>query len=73
MRGIRVHNRLDSWLARPYFAVQSVLSRPISYQRGQGLVEYALIIALVAIVVIAALVLLGPRIASIFNRVNSSL
>lgn len=42
-------------------------------ERGQGLVEYALIIALVAIVVIAALVLLGPRISSIFNNINSNL
>lgn len=42
-------------------------------ERGQGLVEYALIIALVAIVVIAALVLLGPRLSSIFNNVNSNL
>jgi len=73
MSGIRVYNRLSWWLARPYYAIQSMLSRPLSYQRGQGLVEYALIIALVAIVVIAALVLLGPRIASIFNRVNSAL
>jgi pilus assembly protein Flp/PilA len=41
--------------------------------RGQGLVEYALIIALVAIVVIAALVLLGPQISSIFVNINSAL
>jgi pilus assembly protein Flp/PilA len=41
--------------------------------RGQGLVEYALIIALVAVVVIAALVLLGPAISSIFVNINSSL
>lgn len=41
--------------------------------RGQGLVEYALIIALVAIVVIAALVLLGPAISSIFVNINSAL
>lgn len=41
--------------------------------RGQGLVEYALIIALVAIVVIAALVLLGPAISSIFVHINSAL
>ena len=40
---------------------------------GQGMLEYALIIALVAIVVIAALVLLGPQIAGIFNHVNNSL
>lgn len=41
--------------------------------RGQGLVEYALIIALVAVVVIAALVLLGPQIASIFLHISSAL
>jgi pilus assembly protein Flp/PilA len=41
--------------------------------RGQGLVEYALIIALVAIVVIAALILLGPAISSIFVNINSAL
>jgi pilus assembly protein Flp/PilA len=41
--------------------------------RGQGLVEYALIIALVAVVVIAALVLLGPAISSIFVNIGSTL
>ncbi|MFN8413309.1 MAG: Flp family type IVb pilin [Anaerolineales bacterium] len=41
--------------------------------KGQGLVEYALILVLVAIVVIAALMLLGPRIGNIFSKVNSSL
>lgn len=41
--------------------------------RGQGLVEYALIIALIAVVVIAALLILGPRIASVFNNISSTL
>ena len=49
----------------------NMLSRRSS--RGQGLVEYALIIALVAVVVIAALVLLGPAISSIFVHINSAL
>jgi pilus assembly protein Flp/PilA len=40
---------------------------------GQGMVEYGLIIALVAIVVIAALVILGPKIAEIFNKASASL
>ena len=35
------------------------------------MVEYGLIIALIAIVVIAALVLLGPKIRDIFTRVNT--
>lgn len=41
--------------------------------RGQGLVEYALIIALVAVVVIGALIILGPRIAMIFDNISSAL
>ena len=42
-------------------------------QKGQGLVEYALILVLVAIVVIAVLTLLGPLIANIFTKVNTAL
>ena len=42
-------------------------------ERGQGLVEYALIIALVAVVVIATLILLGPQIASIFQNISNNL
>ena len=42
-------------------------------EKGQGLVEYALILVLVAIVVIAALMLLGPVIGNVFSKVNSSL
>ncbi|MFZ1041101.1 MAG: hypothetical protein WCA79_00285 [Anaerolineales bacterium] len=40
---------------------------------GQGLVEYALILVLVAIVVIAVLMVLGPGIGSIFSNINSSM
>lgn len=35
-------------------------------ERGQGLVEYALILVLVAVVVIAILLVLGPSIKNIF-------
>ncbi len=40
---------------------------------GQGLVEYALILVLVAIVVIAALMILGPIIGNTFSTINDSL
>ena len=40
---------------------------------GQGLVEYALILVLVAIVVIAILLLLGPVIGNVFSGVVNSL
>ena len=42
-------------------------------QKGQGLVEYALILVLVAIVVIAALMILGPIIGNTFSTINASL
>lgn len=42
-------------------------------EKGQGLVEYALILVLVAVVVIAVLTLLGPIIGNVFSRVNANL
>ena len=42
-------------------------------EKGQGLVEYALILVLVAIVVIVALSVLGPIIGGVFSDVNGSL
>lgn len=41
--------------------------------RGQGLVEYTLIILLVALAVVVALALLGPQIAAVFPQVSSGL
>jgi pilus assembly protein Flp/PilA len=46
------------------------LSSNKKHEKGQGLVEYALILVLVAIVVIAALTILGPRIQVVFDKVN---
>lgn len=37
--------------------------------RGQGLVEYALILALVAVVVVVILVILGPAIGNVYSEV----
>jgi pilus assembly protein Flp/PilA len=42
-------------------------------EKGQGLVEYAIILALVAIVVIAVMTLLGPKIGNTFSTINESL
>jgi pilus assembly protein Flp/PilA len=45
----------------------------ISKQRGQGLVEYAIILAFVAIVVISVVRLLGPRIGDTFSTISNSM
>jgi pilus assembly protein Flp/PilA len=41
--------------------------------RGQGLAEYALILALIAIVVIVALTFLGGQIGNILNQIGRAL
>lgn len=40
---------------------------------GQGLVEYALIIVLIAIVVIVAMTFFGPTIGNVFSDVGNAL
>jgi pilus assembly protein Flp/PilA len=42
-------------------------------EKGQGLVEYALILVLIAIAVIAVLTLLGGQVGAVFNKITSSL
>jgi len=42
-------------------------------ESGQDLVEYALLVALIAIIVIAALRILGPIIATVFNNISDNL
>lgn len=42
-------------------------------EEGQGLVEYALILVLVAIVVIAILLLLGPVVGNVFSNIVGNL
>jgi pilus assembly protein Flp/PilA len=43
-----------------------------SDEEGQGLAEYALILALIAIVAIVALIFLGGAISNILNNVGKS-
>ena len=42
-------------------------------EKGQGLVEYAIILALIAIVVIAVMTILGKKVNNTFSRISSSL
>ncbi len=42
-------------------------------EKGQGMVEYALIIVLIAIVVIVVLTVLGTQISRVFSQISSSL
>jgi len=42
-------------------------------EKGQGLVEYAIILSLVALIVIAVVRLLGPKVGNTFSLINDSL
>jgi Flp pilus assembly pilin Flp len=46
---------------------------PKNNEKGQGLVEYALILVSVAVVVVVVLLLLGPNISNVYAKVNNSL
>lgn len=42
-------------------------------EQGQGLTEYAIILVLVAVVVVAILTILGPQVGNLFSRVTNGL
>ena len=42
-------------------------------ERGQGLAEYALILALIAIIAIAALIFLGGEISAILSTIGANI
>jgi pilus assembly protein Flp/PilA len=56
-----------------YTFVQSWLDARLSDDRGASLVEYALLVALIAVVCIAAISLLGGSAADKFSTVSNSL
>jgi len=51
----------------------ALMKKLVSEEEGQGLVEYALIIGLIALVVIGALTLTGSNISSLFNSIATRL
>lgn len=53
--------------------VQSLLATLRRDEKGQGLAEYALILALIAIVAIVALIFLGGQISTILSTVGKSI
>ena len=59
------------YLMKEFFRMLSRLGA--RQEKGQTLIEYALIIALIVIVVIAAMLLLGPQIATLYNTITTTL
>ena len=53
--------------------MMQLIKRLVREEEGQGMAEYGLILALIAVVVIAALTLLGDGLDGIFRRVTDEL
>jgi len=53
--------------------IRAALAGVVNEPTGQGLAEYALILALIAIIAIIALIFLGGQISSILSDVGNSM
>lgn len=49
------------------------LTNPVRNEKGQGMVEYGLIIALISVAAITVLVLFGPALIKLFNSALAGL
>jgi pilus assembly protein Flp/PilA len=64
---------MNEMIVARVLAAQAWMKRRLRREEGQGLVEYALILALIAILVIVALKFLQPQIANTLNTVSNAL
>jgi pilus assembly protein Flp/PilA len=60
---------MNNMLLKMYVKFQELKNR----EEGQDLVEYALVISLVAIAAVAALTILAGKITAVFSTIDSSL
>ncbi|HUY55255.1 MAG TPA: Flp family type IVb pilin [Candidatus Nanopelagicaceae bacterium] len=64
---------LSSWYVRLRTRLAEAIGSRESNEEGQGMVEYALILVLIAIVVIAVLTIVGHKVSTVFNNINTGL
>ena len=53
--------------------IRRQVERLIRSERGQGMVEYALILVLIAVVVIAVLIVLGNQVQNVFCNISGAM
>jgi pilus assembly protein Flp/PilA len=71
-----VRNRLDHWPTKvggPGVNLQASMKRLMLLQSGQGMVEYALILALVALIVIVALIATGGQLINLYSTISTTM
>ena len=68
-----MNKQLNDLIVARMVVAQIWLKKHLKREEGQGLVEYALILALIAILVIVALKFLQPQISNTLNTVSNNL
>ncbi len=68
-----MNEEVNTHMISLYTKLQLVLARVLDDEDGQGLTEYALILALIAVIAIAALTFLGGKVTDVLNTIGSSL
>jgi pilus assembly protein Flp/PilA len=53
--------------------IRALVDRLFRHERGQSMVEYALILVLIAVVVIAVLIILGNQVANVFCNISGAI
>ena len=64
---------LGSWYVRLRDRIADVVSHRDSDEEGQGMVEYALILVLIALVVIVILSTVGKQVNNVFSNISNGL
>jgi pilus assembly protein Flp/PilA len=59
-------------MLRYYVYIQNGLARQLQRDRGATAVEYGLMVALIAAVIVTAVTLIGTNLTSVFNKVANA-
>gem|GEM_PF-1832907 len=63
----------DNAVMHLFELIRRQVDRLIRNERGQGMVEYALILVLIAVVVIAVLIILGNQVQNVFCNISGAI
>jgi len=67
---IKQHNKNGLWVA---LALQGLSLKSLEREEGQTLAEYAMILALIALVVVGVVAILGGKISSLFTSIGNDI
>jgi pilus assembly protein Flp/PilA len=59
-------------MLRCFVYIQNTLARTLQHDRGATAVEYGLMVALIAAVIVTAVTLIGTNLTSVFNKVANA-